>query len=132
MLQIRKLPKNIKDIKDLAKPADEIWEFIILESNRNLDNAFCHLFIFGTTNKLKFLIDSGAAMSILPSSKYHCHKKRSAFTIDTFGAGFQNKCGLLVDIKQKRLVDPLTNSSVDAITMQNLQRHAIYIIFLSK
>lgn len=100
------------------------------------------------------MVDSGAEISVLPSSKFRNGNKRSDIvlsaangsTIDTFGkkllnvdlglrrefpfiiflianiskpiigADFLYKYGLLIDIKNKCLIDPLTNLSVNTFS----------------
>lgn len=111
------------------------------------------LFIFDRDNKLQYLIDSGAEISILPASKFKEFKRASdmiltaangsciktygrklinvnlglrrefpfIFTIANIskpiiGADFLDKYGILIDIKNKKLIDPLTNLSVCAIS----------------
>jgi cleavage and polyadenylation specificity factor subunit 1 len=111
------------------------------------------LFVYDPTNKLNFLIDSGAEVSVLPSSKFKITKQKSDLTltaangtsISTFGkklltldlklrrdlpfsfiiadiskpiigADFLTKYGLLIDLKHKRLIDPLTSLSVNTIS----------------
>lgn len=121
--------------------------------NGHLDFSTRRLFIFDKTNKLNFLIDSGADISVLPSSKFKSHKKISDIiltaangsSISTFGkkmlninlglrrefsffftianiekpiigADFLHKYGLLIDIKNKKLIDPLIKLSINAFS----------------
>lgn len=109
------------------------------------------LFLYDKTNKLKFLVDSGADISVLPAAKFRSDKRISdvvltaangseihtygkkmlnvnlglrrefpfIFTIakidrPIIGADFLHKYGLLIDIRNKTLIDPLTKLSIGA------------------
>lgn len=115
--------------------------------NNGFVNSNRRLFIFDTTNKLKFLIDTGADLSIVPrdiyndtdkknedliltaanGSKIHTYGRKMlkvnlglrrdypfVFTIadinsPIIGADFLTHYGIIVDLKNKRLIDSLTN-----------------------
>lgn len=124
-----------------------------MTNNGNIDFSSRRLFVFDKTNKLNFLIDSGAEISVLPSSKFKNGNNKSDIiltaangsNITTFGkkllnidlglrrefpfifiiadiskpiigADFLCKYGLLVDVKHKCLIDPLTKLSVNAFS----------------
>lgn len=122
-------------------------------NNGGVNYSTRRLFIFDKDNKLNFLIDSGAEISVLPSSKFMNGNKVSDIILTAangsniatygkkllsvnlglrrefpfvfvvadiskpiIGADFLEKYGLLVDVKHKSLIDPLTSLSVNALS----------------
>lgn len=118
-----------------------------------MNSSTRRLFLFDKSNKFKFLIDSGADISVLPASKFKASNQLSDIiltaangtTISTFGkrmlnidlglsrefpfifliadiekpiigADFLHKYGLLIDIRNRKLIDPLTNLSINTIS----------------
>lgn len=129
-----------------------ILDFPVIAATDNMHNfSTRRLFVYDRENKLQYLIDSGAEISVLPSSKFKEFKRTSdviltaangsciktygtkfvnvnlglrrefpfSFTIANIskpiiGADFLSKFGILIDLKNKKLMDPLTNLSTKA------------------
>lgn len=149
MFKIKKLEKSAVTTADSGSPY----------SSRRL-------FIFDPITQTKFLIDTGADVSVIPASftKYEKHKPDHIITaangsnINVFGtkllklsiglrrefyhpflvasvgkpiigADFLNKYGLIVDIRNRRIYDPVTKiSSIGSITVGKTEIPKHYVV----
>ncbi|KAI8116739.1 Retrovirus-related Pol polyprotein from transposon 297 [Lucilia cuprina] len=102
---LRKLIKalNIALVGKLNNP-------IILATDNKDDNSTRCLFAHDLENRLKFLIDSGAEILVMPVSKFKQFSRTS-----TLNAANGSTIKTFVDLRNKKLIDPLTNLSIGTI-----------------
>ena len=102
--------------------------------------------LFFVTDKhsgTRFLIDTGAEVSVFPASetdKHHASYSPISLTLDlglcrtfrwvfllTIGADCLRHFGLLADVKHRRLIDSITNMSVSGILSQSTILSPVFV-----